>query len=103
MARGKPDEAIAQFTLANKKGPKFADALEGWGEASPDAALRDSLRWLLESAGMNPSFLIGGVARLTIASRQAGAEGASITVDGGAPGRVQPAARNPVEGRLGAR
>jgi DNA mismatch repair protein MutL len=38
---------------------------------------------------------IGGVARLTIASRQAGAEGAAITVDGGAPGPVQPAARNP--------
>ncbi len=33
LARGKPDEAIAQFTLANKKGPHFADALEGWGEA----------------------------------------------------------------------
>jgi tetratricopeptide (TPR) repeat protein len=33
LARGKPDEAVAQFTLANTKGPKFADALEGWGEA----------------------------------------------------------------------
>ena len=33
MARGKPDDAIAQFTVANKKGPHFADPLEGWGEA----------------------------------------------------------------------
>ena len=33
LARGKPDEAIAQFTLSNKKGPHFADPLEGWGEA----------------------------------------------------------------------
>ena len=33
LARGKADEAIAQFTLANQKGPHFADALEGWGEA----------------------------------------------------------------------
>jgi len=33
LDRGKPDDAIAQFTLANKKGPHFADALEGWGES----------------------------------------------------------------------
>jgi len=33
LARGKPDDAIAQFILSNKKGPHFADALEGWGEA----------------------------------------------------------------------
>jgi tetratricopeptide (TPR) repeat protein len=33
LARGKPDEAIAQFQLANKKGPHFADPLKGWGEA----------------------------------------------------------------------
>ena len=33
MARGKPDDAIAQFKLANQKGPHFADPLEGWGEA----------------------------------------------------------------------
>ena len=33
LARGKPDDAIAQFTIANKNGPHFADALEGWGEA----------------------------------------------------------------------
>ena len=33
LARGKPEEAIAQFTLANQKGPHFADPLEGWGEA----------------------------------------------------------------------
>ncbi|MBV9548460.1 MAG: hypothetical protein JO256_02160, partial [Alphaproteobacteria bacterium] len=33
LDRGKPDEAIAQFTLANRRGPHFADALEGWGEA----------------------------------------------------------------------
>lgn len=33
LVRGKPDEAIAQFTLANQKGPHFADPLEGWGEA----------------------------------------------------------------------
>jgi tetratricopeptide (TPR) repeat protein len=33
LARGKPDDAIAQFTIANQKGPHFADPLEGWGEA----------------------------------------------------------------------
>jgi len=33
LERGKPDEAIAQFRLANEKGPHFADPLEGWGEA----------------------------------------------------------------------
>ncbi|MBV9549007.1 MAG: hypothetical protein JO256_04970 [Alphaproteobacteria bacterium] len=33
LARGKPDDAIAQFKLSNHKGPHFADALEGWGEA----------------------------------------------------------------------
>jgi tetratricopeptide (TPR) repeat protein len=33
LARGKPDAAIAQFKIANTKGPHFADALEGWGEA----------------------------------------------------------------------
>jgi hypothetical protein len=33
LAHGKPDDAIAKFTLSNKKGPHFADALEGWGEA----------------------------------------------------------------------
>jgi tetratricopeptide (TPR) repeat protein len=33
LARGKPDEAIAQFKVSNQKGPHYADALEGWGEA----------------------------------------------------------------------
>ena len=33
LARGKPDDAIGQFKLANQKGPHFADPLEGWGEA----------------------------------------------------------------------
>jgi len=33
LTRGKPDEAIAQFTIATKKSPHFADPLEGWGEA----------------------------------------------------------------------
>jgi tetratricopeptide (TPR) repeat protein len=33
LARGKPDDAIAQFTIANQKGPHFADPLEMWGEA----------------------------------------------------------------------
>ena len=33
LARGKPDEAVARFIIANKKSPHFADALEGWGEA----------------------------------------------------------------------
>jgi len=32
LERGKPDDAIAQFTIANKKGSHFADPLEGWGE-----------------------------------------------------------------------
>jgi len=33
LDRGKPDDAIAKFTLANRHGPHFADPLEGWGEA----------------------------------------------------------------------
>jgi len=33
LARGQPDAAIAQFTLANQKGRHFADPLEGWAEA----------------------------------------------------------------------
>jgi tetratricopeptide (TPR) repeat protein len=33
LARGDPDAAIAQFTIANQKGPHFGDPLEGWGEA----------------------------------------------------------------------
>jgi tetratricopeptide (TPR) repeat protein len=33
LARGMPDEAIAKFQLANRKGPHFADPLEMWGEA----------------------------------------------------------------------
>ncbi|HKD48754.1 MAG TPA: hypothetical protein VKB67_13795 [Rhizomicrobium sp.] len=33
LDRGKPDEAIEKFKLSNKKGPHFADPLEGWGEA----------------------------------------------------------------------
>ena len=33
LARGQPDAAIEKFTLANQKGPHFADSLEGWGEA----------------------------------------------------------------------
>jgi tetratricopeptide (TPR) repeat protein len=33
LRRGQPDAAIIKFTLANQKGPQFADPLEGWGEA----------------------------------------------------------------------
>ena len=33
LQKGDPDAAIAQFKLANQKGPHFADPLEGWGEA----------------------------------------------------------------------
>ena len=33
MAKGDRDGAIAKFTLANQKGPHFADPLEMWGEA----------------------------------------------------------------------
>ena len=33
LAKDDPDAAIAKFTLANKKGPHFADPLEMWGEA----------------------------------------------------------------------
>jgi tetratricopeptide (TPR) repeat protein len=33
LARGKLDDAIAQFALAHQKGPHFADPLERWGEA----------------------------------------------------------------------
>jgi tetratricopeptide (TPR) repeat protein len=40
LARGHADAAIAQFKLSNQKGPHFADALEGWGEAL--MAKRDS-------------------------------------------------------------
>jgi len=44
MGCGDSDAAIAKFTLANQKGPKFADPLEMWGEAliakkQPDQAL----------------------------------------------------------------
>jgi len=33
LARGAPDAAIERFKLSNRKGPHFADPLEGWGEA----------------------------------------------------------------------
>jgi tetratricopeptide (TPR) repeat protein len=33
LDRGDADGAIAKFTLANQKGPHFADPLEMWGEA----------------------------------------------------------------------
>jgi hypothetical protein len=33
LERGQPDAAIAKFTLANQKGPHFANPLEGWDEA----------------------------------------------------------------------
>jgi tetratricopeptide (TPR) repeat protein len=33
LAKKDPDAAIAKFTLANRKGPHFADPLEMWGEA----------------------------------------------------------------------
>jgi tetratricopeptide (TPR) repeat protein len=33
LARGQSDAAIEKFKLANQKGPRFADPLEGWGEA----------------------------------------------------------------------
>jgi Tfp pilus assembly protein PilF len=33
LERGKPAAAIEQFKLSNRKGPHFADPLEGWGEA----------------------------------------------------------------------
>ena len=33
LERGEPDAAITQFTVANQKGPHFADPLEMWGEA----------------------------------------------------------------------
>ena len=33
LQRGRPDLAIAKFTLATEKGPRFADAWSAWGEA----------------------------------------------------------------------
>jgi len=44
LDRGDADGAITKFTIANQKGPKFADQLECWGEAliakkQPDLAL----------------------------------------------------------------
>ena len=39
MERGDLDGAIAKFTLANQKGPHFADPLEMWGEALMKANL----------------------------------------------------------------
>jgi hypothetical protein len=33
LERGKPDEAIAQFTIANQKNPRLADPLEMRREA----------------------------------------------------------------------
>jgi tetratricopeptide (TPR) repeat protein len=33
LARGQADAAMEKFKLASRKGPHFADPLEGWGEA----------------------------------------------------------------------
>jgi tetratricopeptide (TPR) repeat protein len=33
LAKGDPDGAIAEFEIAHRKGPRFADPLEMWGEA----------------------------------------------------------------------
>jgi tetratricopeptide (TPR) repeat protein len=33
LAEGDADGAIEKFKLANRRGPHFADPLEGWGEA----------------------------------------------------------------------
>jgi tetratricopeptide (TPR) repeat protein len=33
LAKGDADAAITKFTAANRKGPHYADPLEGWGEA----------------------------------------------------------------------
>src|SRR6185295_8796656 len=33
LARGKPDADIEKFKLSSEKGPHYADALQGWGEA----------------------------------------------------------------------
>jgi tetratricopeptide (TPR) repeat protein len=33
LSRDNPDAAIVKFTLANQKGPHFADPIEMWGEA----------------------------------------------------------------------
>ena len=33
LKRGQPDAAIEKFTLANQKGPHFADPSRCWGEA----------------------------------------------------------------------
>jgi tetratricopeptide (TPR) repeat protein len=33
LARGQPDDAIEKFAASNRRGPHFADPLEGWGEA----------------------------------------------------------------------
>ncbi len=43
--RGKPDAAIARFTIANQKTPHFADALEGWGEALMAKNQSRTWRW----------------------------------------------------------
>ena len=43
LDRGDPDGAIAKFTLANQKGPKFADPLEMWGEAQKQYAIAAGL------------------------------------------------------------
>jgi tetratricopeptide (TPR) repeat protein len=33
LAKGDPDDAVAKFVNAHRKGPRFADPLEMWGEA----------------------------------------------------------------------
>jgi len=57
LAEGDSAAAIAKFTIAHQKGPRFADPLEGWGDALArqghwsealakyDDALKDAPAW----------------------------------------------------------
>ena len=51
MERGDLDGAIAKFTLANQKGPHFADPLEMWGEALMKANLPKMALYSLRHRG----------------------------------------------------
>jgi predicted negative regulator of RcsB-dependent stress response len=94
MAKGDAEGAMAKFTLANQKGPHFADPLEMWGEAliaknRSDLALAkfadankyapnwgrlhlkwgEALLWSGDKAGANKQFAIASRLDLTQSER----------------------------------
>jgi len=94
MTKGNRDGAIAKFTIANRKGPHYADPLEMWGEAliaknRSDLALAkfeeaakyapnwgglhlkwgEALLWSGDKAGANKQFAIASRLDLTQSER----------------------------------